>query len=347
MKNNTFQFSATLPIARAYEESVDGVEKYYITGIASGIAVDNHNDQMAVSAIHAMAEFIKNGTIVKGKQSFIPLRNQHQFGVHARIGWVVDAEVDDEKNLWITAELDNDSSPAMDLYKQLSRGDLPNKPAQFGLSVGATVTKYSREWNTDKNQIVRVFKELKLNEVSVVEEGAYEASFVDVIRKSIEQFEQEHPMENEKSTNVSVVFPAEFGQQFADLATSIQALVQQNVDIMKAREEAPAPITIEEVTSAQEEIVKSAVAAAIEEMKTEVVTPLQDEITALKAKVEEYAAQPVDKSMAIQKSREELPAKTIQEEYVEALKSNTYRSPIHAAVAKAGVSDTAKKILSS
>lgn len=344
-------FSMELPIQKAYSQEIDGVERIFISGIASGTKLDLHNEIMADSALNAMLDAIHKGvTLSNGKTSHLPLRSSHKGGWENKIGWLVDAELDAEKNLWVTAELDQDNANAMTLYKQLQRGDLPNKPIQHGLSIGGKITDYVREWHTEKSKFVRILKGMLLDEISVVEEPAYQYSFLEVIQKSLGDDIQENLMDNKngEQTTIEVVMPESFTKSITDVLDAYKALTLKYDELMVQKQasldEAAKVPSIEDIVQVQEEVVKAAVTAAVEAMKTDVVQPLVDEVNALKSRVEVVAAEPNDKSISVTKEKgdkDESPI-TKYRETVAKSKGNSIRAAIEAA----GVSDTAKKIIS-
>ena len=351
MQNQTFTME--MPIQKAYSKEIDGENHIYISGIASGTKVDLHNEIMAESAIIAMRDAIHKGvTLPNGKSSHLPLRSSHLGGWEHKIGWLVDAELDAEKNLWVTAELDQDNATAMTLYKQLQRGDLPNKPLQHGLSIGGKITDYVREWDAQKSKFIRILKGMLLDEISVVEEPAYQYSFLEVIQKSLgdDDTVQENHMDNNKAqqTTVEVVMPESFTKSISDLLGAFNALTQKYDELMVQKsaqlEEAGKTPSIDEIVQVQEEVVKSAVQTAVETMKTDVVQPLIDEINALKEQVEKVSSEPVNKSLASQGGKVEGNQNPL-DAYKDAVKKSARGNSIHEAVARAGVSDTARKVI--
>lgn len=357
-------FKLVLPIEKSFDTGEDNEKKYYVSGIASGPEVDHHNERMAESALRAMKEAIES--------SEIPLRSSHKRDWEAEIGTIVEAELDEQNNLWITAELDKDSSVAMDMYRKLNRAPKPGKkPLQLALSIGGKITEYSREWNAQKQKFVRVLKNIILEEVSVVGSGAYPPAFVEVIQKSLDAIDpeadssvhtEEISMENEKTqdTTVNVVIPETFTKGIEQLTERFDALMTKYDELIvektaevaqgESNSETPADVaavpTIEEIVAANVEVVKSAVAEAIATMKAEVVDPLVTELEVVKAEVQELSKQPVDGSRGVMKARDNKKPEaemTYQERFQKALAENN-NDPIRAAVKLAGVSDTAKMI---
>lgn|SRR6478736_3701461 len=341
-------FSMELPIQKAYSQEIDGEQRIFISGIASGTKLDLHNEIMAESALDAMLNAIHKGvTLSNGKTSHLPLRSSHKGGWENKIGWLVDAELDAEKNLWVTAELDQDNANAMTLYKQLQRGDLPNKPIQHGLSIGGKITDYVREWHTEKSKFVRILKGMLLDEISVVEEPAYQYSFLEVIEKSLGDT-QENLMDDKKveHTTIEVVMPETFTKGIADVLDVYKALTLKYDELMvqkqAALDEAAKVPSIDDIVAVQEEVVKAAVLSAVEAMKTDVVQPLVDELNALKSRVEEVASEPNDKSISVAKDKSTKDDSPLAKYHEKVTKGNSIRAAIEAA----GISDTARKIMS-
>ena len=349
-------FRMALPIQKSYSvKQEDGTEKMFISGIASGPALDYQNDVMAESALLAMKEAISKGiTLEDGRWSYLPLRSSHRRGWEDAIGWIVDAELDVEKNLWITAELDDTSPTAVSLYRKLNRGDQPGKPLELGLSIGGKVTDFDREWNAEKGLFTRKIKGINLEETSIVGKPAYPPSFVDIIQKSLDDVAidtKEPPMENDKvqDTVVTAVIPEGTFKSVDDLVARLDVMITKYDEMVVAKsqesvEETPAAPSLEDIVQVQQDIVKSAVTDALTTVRDEVINPLAEEIKTLKAKVEEIAAQPVDRSLAINKEKgadegEESPL----DRYNRLLKEK-HSDPISAAVRGAGISDVAKSI---
>lgn len=195
--NQNSPFKLAMPIRKSYTE-VDsyGESHYFIYGLASGVNVDKVNDRMAESAITAFKDAIDRGKLIEiGPDQFaksqLPLRSEHQNYWDSDLGWLVEAEVDMDKNLWIKAELDQDNPRAMGLFKRLSKGDSPGRPRQLGLSVGGFINKVRNEYDTLLKRQIRVIEEVELEEISVTSQPANPATMVAVMRKSLNDFPEE------------------------------------------------------------------------------------------------------------------------------------------------------------
>lgn len=182
----TNDFRLAMPIEKAFEKEVDGSTRLYIAGLASGTTVDLDEERMAESAIHAFQKAIEEGITLEpsGAWSLIPLRSGHRKEWDDILGWVVKAEVDDQKQLWIEAELAN-TSAARDLYTVLTEPQRHGRPVQLGFSVGGKIKKASREWNQERNKSIRVLEEIALGEISVTGRPAFAPSYVEALTKSV------------------------------------------------------------------------------------------------------------------------------------------------------------------
>lgn len=194
-------FRVTMTLAKSYEKTNEGGNtSYFISGLASGTGLDHDGERMAETAIDAFKKAIDEGIVLpNGKWSYVPLRSGHRKEWDDVLGYITKANIDDEYNLWIEAELDDTSTTAMDLYRKLNQGDRPGKPLQLGLSVGGTIKRASHEWNASLNKRVRVIEDITLKEVSVVGQPAYPPSYVETLYKSVNWDELEDDMtETEK-----------------------------------------------------------------------------------------------------------------------------------------------------
>lgn len=352
-------FRMAMPIQKSYSVSQeDGTEKMFISGIASGPTLDYQNDIMADSALAAMQSAIEKGvTLPDGRWSYLPLVSSHKHNDwESRIGWIVEASLDTEKNLWITAELDEASATATSLYRKLNRGDQPGKPLELGLSIGGKVTEFDREWNAEKGLFARIIKGIKLEETSIVGRPAYPPSFVDVIQKSLDSeaiVTKEPSMENDKTqqdTTINVVIPEDTFKSINDVVARFDTLVGKYDELMVAKaqeseKETPEALSLEDIVAAQQEIVKSAVAEAMTVVRDEVFNPLVEELKVLKQQVEDIGSQPNDRSIAVNKAKGVDEAQeTPMERYHRILKTEKSNDPIGAAVHGTGISQVAKQI---
>ena len=180
-------FRLTMPIKKSYERiDSDGESHMYIQGLASGVGLDHHGERMAKSAIQAFAKAVSDGTYLpNGDLSLIPLRSGHRKEWDDILGYVTKAEIDDDYNLWIEAELDDSSSTARDLFKKLQRPPRSGRPLQLGLSVGGKIKKANYVWDETVKSRVKTIEDVLLREISVVGSPAYPTAYVEALEKSI------------------------------------------------------------------------------------------------------------------------------------------------------------------
>lgn len=205
----TNEFKLTMPISKSYEKKGDdGATHLYVAGIASGTGLDLDGERMAKSAIDAFKKAIDEGIVTpQGKWGHVPLRSGHRKEWDDVLGWITKAEVDDQHNLWIEAELDDTSSVAKDLFAKLNRGDRPGKPVQLGFSVGGSIKKASREWDANVGRSIRIIEDVILKEISVVGQPAYPTAYVEALTKSVNW--DEVPLTKEEATKELAMFENE------------------------------------------------------------------------------------------------------------------------------------------
>lgn len=180
-------FKIMMNIATPFQKSQGDIQRMYIRGLASGGDIDLQDDRMAKSAVEALTKAIDEGTVLpNGTWSLIPLRSGHRMEWDDILGWITKAEIDDDYNLWIEAELDDTNSVARDLFVKLQTGDRPGRPLQLGLSIGGKIKKASFEWNHDVQKRVRVIEDVLLQEISVVGKPANPATYVEALAKSVD-----------------------------------------------------------------------------------------------------------------------------------------------------------------
>lgn len=162
-----------------------------IRGIASGTGIDLHDDIMAQSAIESFKEAIEKGiTLENGEWSLIPLRSGHRNNWDDILGWITKADIDENYNLWIEAELD-DSSRARDLYNKLTQPTKTGRVTQLGFSIGGKIRKYRTHYDAILQKTLRILESIDLGEVSVVGAPAYPTAYVEAILKSLERLPED------------------------------------------------------------------------------------------------------------------------------------------------------------
>lgn len=170
-------------ITKAYQQD----KKLYVSGIASGTKIDREGERMATSAIDAFRRAINAGIVDhEGNWSMVPLRSGHRHEWDDVLGWISEAEVDDEHNLVIVAELDQDNPQALNLYKKLTRPPEAGKALRLGFSVGGQVLAAGEEWDEQLGKRVYVYRDVALKETSVTSMPAYAPSYVHALYKSVD-----------------------------------------------------------------------------------------------------------------------------------------------------------------
>lgn len=197
---NDFKVMMQLEKSRSYERTAnDGTVQMVIGGLASGTTIDHHDDRMAKTAVDAFKRAIDEGVVLPdGTWSLIPLRTGHRTEWNDILGWITKAEIDDQYNLWIEAELDERNDTARSLYTNLTQEPRHGKPLQLGLSVGGKIKKASFEWDGIMQKRVRIIEDVVLNEISVVSSPANPATYVEALAKSVNWDEVPLPREEIK-----------------------------------------------------------------------------------------------------------------------------------------------------
>jgi phage head maturation protease len=183
------QFKITCDVKKFWTvEKADGSQAYWVGGRASGTNVDLDGEQMAKSAIVAFKNAIEGGIVDPYTQefSYVPLRQEHRNGMFDILGYVKNATVDENNDLWIEAELDPDSSLAMDLWKKLNRKPEYGKPLHIGFSVAGKIVSAGKEWVESLKRYVTTFYEIALSEISVTSSPANPTAYVTALAKSLD-----------------------------------------------------------------------------------------------------------------------------------------------------------------
>jgi len=179
--NSTPQrFKFTLPIIKTRvaivkDDQGNDVEEKFVEGIASGVDVDLHGDEMAPSAIESMADSLK--------QHVINLNAEHDTSWQSELGELTQLNVSDNYDLEIEAKL-NKMSKANDLWYALT--ELNKK---LGLSIGGYVKEFEmvRDGEDEAGfpQWHRKFLNIELDHIAVTSSPAYPKAWVNVISKSL------------------------------------------------------------------------------------------------------------------------------------------------------------------
>lgn len=226
--DNTFRL--TMPIEKSYTKEVDGRTVRFIGGIASGTDLDYDGERMAKSAIEAFVKAIDEGYYLPdGKFTMIPLRSGHRKEWDDILGWISKAEIDNNNNLWIEAEL-ADTSKAEDLFKQLTGIQKPGRPVQLGFSVGGTIKKAVRIWDDSAKKSIREIQDVQLREISVVGSPAFPTAYVEALYKSVNWDDVPAPSQEvtQENTMIAPVDKTEVKEQAAEGPLSVEQAVQLN-----------------------------------------------------------------------------------------------------------------------
>jgi phage head maturation protease len=182
------QFKILTPITKAFTRvDKDGVERKYIGGLASSTDMDLEMERMAESAILAFRKAIQEGIFTSdGRWSQVPLRTGHGHEWNDVLGWLTDATVDAQWNLFIEAELDTTNPVAIGLFEKLTRPQKPGRELSLGLSVGGLVVSAGQEWDETLQDYIGVYYDVALKEVSVTSNPANPKTYVHALAKSVD-----------------------------------------------------------------------------------------------------------------------------------------------------------------
>jgi len=185
--SNSNPFQVNMFIEKNFiTDEPDGTRKMRIKGVASGPKLDRQHHKFSKMGLLSIKKAIEEGLLDEdGDRIEIPLLLDHKTGMDNEIGWVVKADLDDEGQLWIEAELDETSSKAQELYRKMSTPRRNGKPRKFGLSVKGVVTKYQQVWDDVVQKMVPLFDNLQLSEISVTPQPCYPADAYVAIVKSL------------------------------------------------------------------------------------------------------------------------------------------------------------------
>lgn len=203
MYKNSNPFEVNMYVEKSYEDGANHVKK--IRGVASGPKKDRQGHMFSFEGVKSIQKAIEEGHIDDdGDWSEIPLVYEHETKWDSEVGWVTKAEIDDDGQLWIEAELDDTSLKAMELYKRLNTPKRNGKMRQFGLSVKGQVTHYHKVWDEIQKSFVPVFNKMRLDEISVTSQPCYPADAYLAIAKSLNADSQEEVSEMTQESNKNV-----------------------------------------------------------------------------------------------------------------------------------------------
>lgn len=262
MKNTEFDgFKFPMTITKAHDEhTADGtITKMVIKGVASNTRRDKEDHQVTVEGLYSIQKAIEDGILDEdGEWSYVPLRSGHREEWEDKLGDIVKAEIDDDENLWIVAELDVDSSKARDLYVKVSKGNAHGRKPQLGLSVKGKATKYRFGVDPETSTRVTYLEKLTIDEVSVTSKPKNPTPYPLAIYKSLIPME-ESTMKNElEQDNTSVVLPDAAGTDQIAQAIAKAHEAAPYTDGTEANAEVPVNPTAAEAEARQEVVADAA-----------------------------------------------------------------------------------------
>jgi hypothetical protein len=301
------QWTLTVPVEKSEH---DGGR--YIIGVAAGPGVDAQFDRITPEAI------IRFNNQLNDKS--IPFKNFHKNDdITADLGEVTKAWITDGGELGVEILLDDDNEDSNFLWKKIEKGK------KYGLSIHGDAVDYSYEYDPASASRVRVLNDVALDEISITTRPAFTPSFGTVVRKSIEDAEnegndlsteQENPTVEPEVTSTTEVAKTEAvvetsTPEATETAVVEETVVEKTVTTGSAKEEKQLAKFVasmrkmmdqaeslglltedaEETASASEtDSTVVAHSTEVEALATEV-KKSQDEITALKAQMESLLEQ--------------------------------------------------------
>lgn len=179
-------FSFMMDVAKSFTEVEAAGPKMVIKGVASNTKKDLQGHAFTRAGLESIKQAIEEGILDEdGDRIHVPLLSGHGQEWEHVLGDITKAEIDGEDNLWITAELDEDSSRAHDLYRKITKGNSKGKKAKLGLSVKGKVTKYHFAWDDKLGERVPRFDNLLIKEVSVTQKPVNPTPYPLAISKSL------------------------------------------------------------------------------------------------------------------------------------------------------------------
>lgn len=154
-------FRIYLPITKTRKGS-DG--KLLVSGIASGPLIDKDNERFDEKAVAKMADQLN--------KSPKPLRAEHQDKFYTNVGMWKSASLDENFQMMVEGEVNTELSLGRDIEYLLNKGE------KIGLSVGGRVVQAVSEYVKELGKTVKVYKDVILDEISIVMNPAYTAAEV-------------------------------------------------------------------------------------------------------------------------------------------------------------------------
>lgn len=148
-------FQIVIPITKA-ERNEKG--KLIVRGIATDPTIDLENERFDEGVMEKMKTAVNKGVI--------PIRVEHENKFYTEVGTWKFADVDKDLKLHVEGEIDTDMSLGKDIEVLL------NKRKPVSLSVGGRVHSAGFEYNKDLGKSIKVYKDITLDEISVVKNPA-------------------------------------------------------------------------------------------------------------------------------------------------------------------------------
>lgn len=167
------QWTLTVPVEKSEH---DGGR--YIMGVAAGPGIDAQSDRITPEAIIRFNNQLADKTI--------PFKNFHKNDdITADLGEVTKAWITENGELGVEILLDDDNEDSKFLWRKIEKGK------QYGLSIHGDAKDYRYEYDPASASRVRVLNDVQLDEISITTRPAFTPSFGTVVRKSIEDAENE------------------------------------------------------------------------------------------------------------------------------------------------------------
>jgi hypothetical protein len=326
MKTVNDGFSFAMDIVKAHEEQTTNgtLTKMVIKGVASNTSRDKENHMVTLQGLESIQKAIENGIIDEdGEWSPVPLRSGHREEWEDKLGDIVKAEIDENENLWIVAELDVDSSKARDLYVKVSKGNARGRKPQLGLSVKGKATKYHFGFDAESNARLTFLDHLLIDEVSVTSKPKNPTPYPLAIHKSLladpeYRSSMEEPMENEDTQNDPIAMAVQKASEAVNATNDAvveptPVVEEQNTEVVAAAAEekvegraipagyAEHPTTAHEHAeeAVTEEVVTTEPAAEADPLASVIASleTLTASVSQLRSDVESLRAQPVQKAV--------------------------------------------------
>ena len=161
-------FRISIPLVKSYEKG-DG--KIVVEGIASDPTIDRDEERFDIDAIKKMLDGVNNGDL--------PIRCEHEDKFYSDIGFWKEAHLDAENRLHVKGEIDTEMSLGKDIGVLLKRGTI------IGLSVGGAVIDAIYEYSKELGRSIKVYKDVILQEISIVKNPSNYAAGALSLSKSI------------------------------------------------------------------------------------------------------------------------------------------------------------------